>query len=64
MVKYALLATVTAKPGKEEAVEQFLTGALELVSKIKPFCGMHLKWMRLHLACLILLVTRKVRRHI
>lgn len=28
MVKYALLATVTAQPGKEEAVEQFLTSAL------------------------------------
>ena len=33
MVKYALLATVTAKPGKEEAVEQFLTSALALAQE-------------------------------
>jgi quinol monooxygenase YgiN len=33
MVKYAILATVKAKPGKEEAVEQFLTGALALAQE-------------------------------
>lgn len=33
MVKYAILATVTAKPGKEEAVENFLTSALELAQQ-------------------------------
>ena len=33
MVKYAILATVKAKPGKEEAVEQFLTGALALAKE-------------------------------
>ncbi len=33
MVKYAILATVTAKPGKEEAVEKFLTSALELAQQ-------------------------------
>lgn len=30
MVKFALLARVEAKPGKEEAVEQFLKSALPL----------------------------------
>jgi len=30
MVKYAILARVEAKPGKEEAVEQFLKSALPL----------------------------------
>ncbi len=30
MVKYALLARVEAKPGKEDAVEQFLKSALPL----------------------------------
>ncbi len=33
MVKYALLATVTAKPGKEAAVEQFLKSALALAEE-------------------------------
>ena len=30
MVKYAILARVEAKPGKEEAVEQFLKSALPM----------------------------------
>jgi quinol monooxygenase YgiN len=33
MVKYALLARVEAKGGKEEAVEQFLTSALALAQE-------------------------------
>jgi quinol monooxygenase YgiN len=33
MVKYALLARVEAKAGKEEAVEQFLTSALALAQE-------------------------------
>ena len=33
MVKYALLARVEAKPGKEEAVEQFLKSALPLAEE-------------------------------
>ncbi len=33
MVKYALLARVEAKPGKEDAVEQFLKNALELAQE-------------------------------
>lgn len=33
MVKYALLARVEAKPGKEEAVEQFLISALALAQE-------------------------------
>jgi quinol monooxygenase YgiN len=35
MVKYALLARVEAKPGKEEAVEQFLKSALPLAEEEK-----------------------------
>lgn len=35
MVKYAILARVEAKPGKEEAVEQFLTSALPLAQDEK-----------------------------
>ena len=35
MVKYALLARVEAKPGKEEAVEQFLKSALSLAEEEK-----------------------------
>ncbi|MFT6122097.1 MAG: quinol monooxygenase YgiN [Oleiphilaceae bacterium] len=33
MVKKAILATVKAKAGKEQAVEDFLTSALELANK-------------------------------
>ena len=33
MVKYSLLARVEAKPGKEEAVEQFLKSALALAEE-------------------------------
>ena len=33
MVKYALLARVEAKPGKENEVENFLKGALPLAQK-------------------------------
>ncbi len=33
MVKYALLATVVAKPGKENAVEEFLKSALALAEE-------------------------------
>ena len=33
MVKYALLARVEAKAGKEEAVEQFLSSALALAQE-------------------------------
>ncbi len=35
MVKYALLARVEAKPGKEEAVEKFLKSALPLAEDEK-----------------------------
>ncbi len=35
MVKYALLARVEAKPGKEEAVENFLKNALPLAEDEK-----------------------------
>ena len=35
MVKYALLARVEAKPGKEEAVENFLKSALPLAEDEK-----------------------------
>lgn len=35
MVKYAILARVEAKPGKEEAVEQFLKSALSLAQDEK-----------------------------
>ena len=35
MVKYAILARVEAKPGKEDAVEQFLTSALPLAQDEK-----------------------------
>ncbi|MEO6584152.1 MAG: antibiotic biosynthesis monooxygenase [Ferruginibacter sp.] len=35
MVKFALLARVEAKPGKEEAVEQFLKSALPLAEEEK-----------------------------
>jgi quinol monooxygenase YgiN len=35
MVKYALLARVEAKPGKEDAVEQFLKSALPLAEAEK-----------------------------
>ena len=35
MVKYAILARVEAKPGKEEAVEQFLKSALPLAQDEK-----------------------------
>ncbi len=35
MVKYALLARVEAKPGKEDAVEQFLKSALPLAEEEK-----------------------------
>lgn len=35
MVKYALLARVEAKPGKEEAVENFLKSALPLANEEK-----------------------------
>ena len=35
MAKYALLARVEAKPGKEEAVEQFLKSALPLAEDEK-----------------------------
>ncbi len=35
MVKYALLARVEAKPGKEDAVEQFLKSALPLAEDEK-----------------------------
>lgn len=35
MVKYALLARVEAKPGKEETVEQFLKSALALAQEEK-----------------------------
>ena len=33
MVKFALLARVEAKPGKEDAVEQFLKSALPLAEE-------------------------------
>ncbi len=35
MVKYAILARVEAKPGKEQAVEQFLKSALALAEDEK-----------------------------
>ncbi|MEO6328174.1 MAG: antibiotic biosynthesis monooxygenase [Ginsengibacter sp.] len=35
MVKYALLARVEARPGKEDAVEQFLKSALPLAEEEK-----------------------------
>lgn len=35
MVKYAIVARVEAKPGKEEAVEQFLKSALPLAEDEK-----------------------------
>ncbi|MEO5783125.1 MAG: antibiotic biosynthesis monooxygenase [Ginsengibacter sp.] len=35
MVKYAIVARVEAKPGKEEAVEQFLKSALPLAQDEK-----------------------------
>ena len=35
MVKYAIMARVEAKPGKETAVEQFLTSALPLAQDEK-----------------------------
>ena len=35
MVKYSILARVEAKPGKEEAVEQFLKSALPLAQDEK-----------------------------
>lgn len=35
MVKYALLARVEAKPGKEDAVEEFLKSALPLAEEEK-----------------------------
>jgi quinol monooxygenase YgiN len=35
MVKYALLARVEAKPGKEDAVERFLKSALPLAEEEK-----------------------------
>lgn len=35
MVKYAIVARVEAKPGKEEAVEQFLKSALSLAEEEK-----------------------------
>ena len=35
MVKFALLARVEAKPGKEEAVEKFLTSALSMAEDEK-----------------------------
>ena len=35
MVKYAILARVEAKPGKEDAVEQFLKSALPLAEDEK-----------------------------
>ena len=35
MVKYALIARVEAKPGKEDAVEQFLKSALPLAEDEK-----------------------------
>lgn len=35
MVKYAIIARVEAKPGKEEAVEQFLKSALPLAQDEK-----------------------------
>lgn len=35
MVKFALLARVEAKPGKEDAVEQFLKSALPLAQEEK-----------------------------
>ena len=35
MVKFALLARVEAKPGKEEAVENFLKSALPLAQEEK-----------------------------
>jgi len=35
MVKYAILARVEAKPGKEDAVEQFLKSALPLAQDEK-----------------------------
>jgi quinol monooxygenase YgiN len=33
MVKYALLATLVAKPGKENTVEEFLKSALQLAQE-------------------------------
>ena len=35
MVKYAIVARVEAKPGKEEAVEQFLKSAISLAEEEK-----------------------------